>query len=629
MRFMKKMKDKLKCIGKITLALLVPVVIFYLLEWYVHNPWKDIRSDLQLWNIFFFEIVMIILYALIGRLHIALLIETVVFMLYGLANYFVLSFRSQPIMPWDFLSLRTAATVAGDFAYTLSRQAIIVLVSFAVLIVIEILFCRNNLKKTVANFYDGPLKSWAFRIPAIAVAATLMWGYLALLHDEEFVQKELVMYDKLFTPTVMLERDGTAVAFLFELQYIAVDKPQGYDSETTQEMLAEYESEADVGTMTPKNPAVSEKTPNIIVIMDEAFSDPAVLGEFETNEDYMPFVHSLLEGAENTVSGSLHVSVKGGNTANTEFEFLTGHTMAFLPEGSIPYQQYIDGKLPTMASWLKDLGYTTHAVHPYYASGWERDEVYPLMGFEQTAFNTSFPGAYRIRGYISDEAAFTYIINQYREKEAGKPFFCFEVTMQNHSGYTTIHDDFTHNIKVEGVDSVALEQYLSLMQVTDGAIEELVNFFGNQEEPTIIVFFGDHQPTDSVVAPIWKLQGKTASTLTEEENAMRYEVPFFIWANYDIEEDTGVEISTNYLSGLVMETAGLPMPAYQTYLSALRKEIPILTSRYMVTADGYAGSFDNYEDYLEEQESESRKTSEERLLQYRRLQYYMLFDREG
>lgn len=625
---MKSRKDKVKCIGKITLALLVPVVIFYLLEWYVHNPWKDIRFDLQLWNIFFFEMLMIILYALIGRLHIALVIETVVFMIYGLANYFVLAFRAQPIMPWDFLSLGTAATVAGDFTYTLNKQAILVLACFGLLFILILAFCRNNIKRTIETYYDGPLKSWAFRLPAIAVALTLVWGYLSLLHDEEFVTKKLVMYDKLFTPTVMLQRDGTAVAFLFELQYIAVEKPQGYDREEAEDVLAEYATFDVNGGILEGNLTVSEEAPNMIVIMDEAFSDPAVLGEFETNEAYMPFVHSVLEGMENTISGTLHVSVKGGNTANTEFEFLTGNTMAFLPEGSIPYQQYIDGELPTMASWLKQLGYTTQAVHPYNASGWDRDTVYPLLGFEKADFNTSFPGASRVRGYISDAAAFDFVVEKYLEKEEGKPFFCFEVTMQNHSGYTTLYDNFTPNIKVDGVDSLALEQYLSLMQVTDSALEDMIDFFATQKEPTIVVFFGDHQPTDSVVAPIWNLQGKNAGTLTEEENALRYEVPFFIWANYDIDEETGVEISTNYLGGLVFETAGLPMPAYQNYLTALRKKIPVLTSRYMITETGYTGSFENFETHSEEVAPDVVETGEETLLQYKRLQYYMLFDGE-
>ncbi|MBO5165340.1 MAG: sulfatase-like hydrolase/transferase [Lachnospiraceae bacterium] len=623
---MKSMKEQSKRIGKITLALFVPVVIFYLFEWYTHNPWEDIRWDIQLLNIFFFEMVMILLYSLIGRLHVALVLETVVFMIYGLANYFVLSFRSQPIMPWDFLSLGTAATVAGDFSYIVDTQAGIVLALFILLIVLELLFCRNQLKLTLGRLYRGPLKSWAFRAPAAAGTLALLVGFVALLHNEEFVQEEIRMYDKLFTPTVMSERDGTAVAFLLELQYIAVDKPEGYDAEEAAECLAGLAEENVV--LPQEAPMVWTDMPNIVVIMDEAFSDLAVLGEFETNEDYMPFIHSLQAGAQDTVSGTLHVSVKGGNTANTEFEFLTGHTMAFLPEGSIPYQQYIDTEQASLASWLKELGYSTLAVHPYYASGWDRELVYPLIGFEDTAFIDKFSNAGKVRKYVSDGAAFDYIISQYENKEEGKPFFCFEVTMQNHSGYTEVFENFTPDIRVEGAESKSLEQYLSLLKETDSAVEDLLDYFAAQEEETIVVFFGDHQPADSVAEPIWNLQGKTGSELTDAENALRYEVPFFIWANYDIEEQTGIEISANYLSTLVLETAGLPMPAYQTYLAELRGEVPILTSRYMVTSDGYAGVPDGYEAYLEELENVSETEQKNLLTRYRQLQYYLLFDGE-
>ncbi|MBQ9134720.1 MAG: LTA synthase family protein [Lachnospiraceae bacterium] len=623
---MKKMKEQSKRIGKITLALLVPVVIFYLFEWYTHNPWEDIRWDIQLLNIFFFEMVMVLLYSLIGRLHVALVLETLVFMLFGLANYFVLSFRSQPIMPWDFLSLGTAATVAGDFSYIVDTQAGIVLVLFVLLIVVELLFCRNKLKLTLGRLYQGPLKSWAFRAPAAAGTLALLVGFVALLHNEEFVQEEIRMYDKLFTPTVMSERDGTAVAFLLELQYIAVDKPEGYEAEEVAECLALLAEENTV--LQQEVPMEPADMPNIVVIMDEAFSDLAVLGEFETNEDYMPFIHSLQAGAQDTVSGTLHVSVKGGNTANTEFEFLTGHTMAFLPEGSIPYQQYIDTERVSLASWLKDLGYSTLAVHPYYASGWDRELVYPLIGFEDTAFIDKFSNAVKVRKYVGDGAAFDYIISQYENKEEGKPFFCFEVTMQNHSGYTEVFENFTPDIKVEGVESKSLEQYLSLLKETDSAVEDLLDYFAMQEEETIVVFFGDHQPADSVAEPIWNLQGKTGSELTDAENALRYEVPFFIWANYDIEEQNGIEISANYLSALLLETAGLPMPAYQIYLAGLRGEVPILTSRYLVTSDGYAGMPDGYEEYLEELENVSETEQKNLLTRYRQLQYYLLFDGE-
>ncbi len=603
------------------LAFLIPIAIFYLFEWYIHNPWKDIRTDIQLLNIVFFELVMVLLYSLIGRLHIALLLETLVFMIYGLANYFVLSFRGQPILPWDFFSIETAASVAGDFRYELDKQATIVLAGFVVLIVIEICFCRNRLKNTVSRFYQGPFKSWAFRGPMAAVTLTLLLGFVSLLHNEEFVQQELRMYDKLFTPTVMSTRDGTAVAFLLELQYIDVEKPEGYEKEEIEALFAEAAlSDTGVEEQPGENDAIVEKMPNIIVIMDEAFSDPSVLGEFETNMDYMPFIHAMQEGGENAITGNLHVSVLGGNTANSEFEFLTGHSMAFLPQGSVAYQQYIQTEHPSLASYLQGLGYTTMAAHPYYASGWDRDEVYPFLGFEQTFFRERFPNASRIRKYISDEAAFDYIIRRYEEKEEGEPLFFFEVTMQNHSGYTEEYENFTPEVVVEGSDSKSLNQYLSLMKETDTAVEKLVTYFESCEEDTIIVFFGDHQPTDSVVEPIWKLQGKTGSALTEEEIALRYQVPFFIWANFDIEEQQNVEMSINYLGGYMLGVAGIELPAYQAYLETLREQVPVVTAWHMETADGYSGMQEGYPDWLEE-------TGREDMLDiYRKMQYYLLFD---
>lgn len=584
-----------KKILKGILAVAAPAVMFYLFEWYTHDPFADIRWDIQLMNILFFELVMVILYCLIGRLHVALALETGVFMLYGLVNYYVLSFRSQPIQPWDFFSIRTAASVAGNFHYGLDAHALTALIGFGVLIVAEFLFCRNRLQHTVRN--------WMLRIPAAGCAVAALLAFVSLLHNEEFVQQEIRMYDKLFTPTVMSERDGTAVAFLLELQYIDVDRPEEYSGEYARELLAMQ-----------KETQTAEKRPNIIVIMDEAFSDLSVLGDFATNEDYMPFLHKLQEGADNTVTGNLYVSVKGGNTANTEFEFLTGNTMAFLPYGSIPYQQYVNGELPSLASYLAELGYATRAAHPYYASGWERETVYPLLGFEQADFIDSFAYARKLRKYVSDESAFSYIIDSYGEKEEGTPLFFFEVTMQNHSGYSEDFDNFTPEITATDCGSESLDRYLSLIRETDRALEELIGYFSEQEEDTMIVFFGDHQPADYVVEPLWNALGKNGAELTEEEQAKRYEVPFLIWANFEIEEAQDVEISANYLSGYALRAAGLPLSAYEQYLETLRKEVPVLSEKTLITRDGYAGQPDAYEGDL--------------LKDYRILQYYLMFDRE-
>ena len=104
--------------------------------------------------------------------------------------------------------------------------------------------------------------------------------------------------------------------------------------------------------------------------------------------------------------------------------------MAFLPAGSIPYQQYITKNTPSMASYLKSLGYETYAMHPYYASGWNRDKIYPLLGFDSFYSSTDFYGSTYERGYIDDSSCVDKIIETYEKKDAGTPAFIFNVTMQ-------------------------------------------------------------------------------------------------------------------------------------------------------------------------------------------------------
>lgn len=325
----------------------------------------------------------------------------------------------------------------------------------------------------------------------------------------------------------------------------------------------------------------------------------------------MPFTHSLMDGADNTISGWLNVSVLGGNTANTEFEYLTGNTMAFLPAGSIPYQQYITGETPSMASHLASLGYKTVAMHPYKATGWDRDKVYPFLGFQEAYFLPDYKNPVLVRDYVSDKSDYDKIIESYEQKEEGQPLFLFNVTMQNHSSYTESFANFQPDIKVEGTESAALNNYLSLMKLSDEALQDLIAYFEGQDEETIIVFFGDHQPTNSVVEPVWKLNGKRNSTLTEEEVSRRYKVPFLIWANYEIDEEQDVETSANYLGTKTLEAAGLPMPAYFSYLAAFSQEVPVISANHVDLQDG---TFTNAED------------QESLLSQYKGYQYYQLFD---
>ena len=475
----------------------------------------------------------------------------------------------------------------------------------------------DGLVSTVGQLMDGR----EVEVPVYEFKTGEIGGYTKMVQNDTFI-REFGLYDKLFTPTVMSRRCGNTVAFLMEMEYLIVEKPAGYSA--SKEADKYQQAAGDDALQAALADPESVNRPNIIVIMNEAFSDLSVLGELVTNEDYMPFIRSLQQGAENTVTGYANVSVLGGNTANSEFEFLTGGSMAFLPQGSVVYQQYLKQEMPNLVSYLKDLGYSTVAMHPYNASGWERDRVYPMMGFDEFISLKNFGMARRLRKYVTDEACYDRIIDLYEKKDENEPLFVFNVTMQNHSSYTEQFDNFTPGIEAEGINSDALNMYLSLMKESDRAFEELVNYFAEAEEDTIILFFGDHQPTSYVSNPVFRANGIDPNNLTDEQNMLKYKVPYVLWSNFDMKGDVaeatgsqGIsvagETSLNYLALDVLEASGLPLPASMNSLEEVRGEYPVVTAIGVVDKEG---------NLLE------AKECAEGLRAYQSQLYYLLFDYE-
>ena len=602
-----KKNDILKKAGSsiITLLLVIlpPAACFYLMEWYSHNPFMVVRPWAQFFNIVLFLLVTIVLFLLTGKLKTAHRIVYGVAMIYGIANSYVVRFRTNPIVPWDIFSWKTAASVADNYNFMPDTRMVVVTLVFLVAIALF-----HFIKVKVTRFVF-----WKRLIPAALVAVVLSL-FAGTLQQESF-QNSHRLYNKLFTPVYMTDVDGMAVTFVMNLAYMSIDKPEHYSDSEAQAVLDSYGAG---GAMTEDtDPAAKDDTqkdeelPNIIVMMNESFSDLSVLGDFETNEDYMPFINSLEQGAENTVTGMLNVSVCGGNTANTEFEFLTGNTMAFLPQGSIPYQQYINGDLKALPDYLKTLGYQTIATHPYNAGGWERDTVYPMLGFNESVFKDEYVNPQYVRQYISDESCVDKIIEFYENKETDKPLFVFNVTMQNHGGYQDQYGNFTPDISVKDSTNFSLQQYLSLVKLSDSALESLISYFKDADEKTVIVFFGDHQPSDAVASTVLAKNGMSWNHLTEEQQKLRYQVPYVVWANYDIDEETGADTSANYLAAEVLERAGVPLDEYRSYLMHLKTEYPVISAVRTVKADG----------------SEVRGSDEKDEMDiYRKLQYYELFD---
>ena len=580
---------------------IVPIISFYLMEAFEHNALAEVRQEAQWFNILIFELIAWTLYLLIGRMTTALRIELALALAFGLTNHYVMAFRSTPFVPWDLLSVRTAASVAQNYDFTPTPRMIVVTVLFVLLMV------------AVRVLRKVPRIKLPIRLGSAVLCGLALCLFVNTLQQETFQNKHY-LYPFLFTPAYMTKVNGMAVTFAMDLAYVAVDKPEGYSAEEAQKTLEQYGNTDNVfaddeeNTNDSKNrgeDANNKDLPNIIVIMDEAFSDLAVVGDLETNEDYMPFMHKMQQGADHTITGYAQVSVCGGNTANSEFEFLTGNTMSFLPSGSIPYQQYITKDTPSLASYLASLGYETYAQHPYYASGWNREKVYPLLGFEHLNFIDDYANKTYVRKYVSDDADMQHIIDTYENKEDGKPAFIFNVTMQNHGGYTDAFSDLSEDVHATNYNSEVLDRYLSLIRLTDQSLEKLVDYFSNVDEKTVIVFFGDHQPSDTVAAQVQDSMLLPGESVPDEQLRKRYQVPYLVWANYDIDGATQQNTSLNYLSAEVLKAAGVPTDAYQNFLLDLQKSYPVMSA---------AGRTD------------SSDADENMLNTYKKLQYYNLFE---
>lgn len=558
---------------------LLPILLFVLLESYEHNPFADIKPKAIWLNIALFELLAWILFFLSKSAATATRILSAIAMVFGLVNHYVMEFRSTPFVPWDIFSIQTAASVVDNYDFTPPMRVVIVTLVFLILIVSGG-YIRLKLSM-----------KWKYSLLCSLILSLGFVGFSLKLQDDAFQSKN-GLYPFLFTPAHMTKVNGMAVTFTMDMAYIKVDKPSGYRAIDAQNLLQ------DMGYEHEQMMANTKMLPNVIVIMDEAFSDLAVLGEVNASQDYMPFIHSLMQGADNTVTGYLYVSVCGGNTANTEYEFLTGNSMRTLPTGSIPYQQYIKKEIPSVASALKELGYTTCAMHPYNSTGWNRNKVYPWMGFEQCIFLKDLQQVEKLRTYASDAYDFAQIIRIYEEKPENQPLFLFNVTMQNHGSYYDVYDNFTPDIEVEGKYSIALQQYLSLIKQTDLDFQELLSYFSKQNDPTVVIFFGDHQPADAVAKHI-------KNEATEEEK--RYQVPYVIWANYDILEKTNQDMSANFLASYALEAAGIPLTDYQQFLLDVQDLCPIYSA-------------------VEIKKENENEESKYLIENYEKLQYYRLMD---
>ncbi len=586
------------------LFVLTPLVAYYIMQTFSAYDLSSFADQLICvqgpLNLLIYTLILLAFYLVTNRTKYAALLTVLVTYILGLANYFVWNFRGSPIVAADLASLKTATNVASNYNYSLGLDAVwatVLLVSFvAVLLSLD----------TVKGLH---IKKRIILLLVTALLTTGTWG--VFFHTS--LMKKLNVSVSVWMPERDYAQNGSALSFLLTWTYYIVEKPSGYSEQAAEEITKGYVSDSvsddissdDTASDNDSNNGISKASvkPNIIAIMNESFSDLAVDTDIETTEDYMPFIHNL---TENTVKGHLYVSVLGGNTANSEFEFQTGNSISFFPARSIPYNSYVKTKTGSLTWTLEDQGYVGNkAIHPYYGDGWNRETVYPLLGFKDFITQDDFHNNTYVREFISDETDFNRLISEYEEqrKTNSDPFYEFTVTMQNHGGYAGTHGLVNEKLQVTTPANVndQVTQYLNLIRLSDEAFENLTKYFEKIDEPTVIVMFGDHQPgfTDSVYD---ELMGQSTTKLDIEDTSKMYQVPYVIWANYDIEEEN-LDMSANYLSSYLLNLTGSKMTGYNKYLLNLMKKVPVLSAICYIGDDGVvhaSGEESEYSDLIKD-----------------------------
>ena len=328
--------------------------------------------------------------------------------------------------------------------------------------------------------------------------------------------------------------------------------------------------------------------PNIIIVQSEAFWDVNKLGvSFDHNP--IPVFEKL---KKESIHGEAYVPVFGGGTSNTEYEILTGLTMKnFSSDWYMVYPNEIKSPTVSLASILKNQGYVTEGVHPYMSWYYNRIEVYKHFGFDRLKTIEYMNGYDNIGVFASDDYVTDMIIDSLAASK--EPLFSFVVTMQNHGPYGNVRfkqDEFDIAVKDKLSDSsrYLLANYTQGIHLSDRALGRLVEHLKTLDEPTILMFFGDHLPMLGEDYQVYREVGYVGkeSTETLQKDMRIMAVPYIIWRNY---ADTSISLPTmnlSYVPSVLLSEAGVEMPDYMKVLYMLREDMPLYLRGHGYDAGG-------------------------------------------
>lgn len=547
-------------------------------------------------------------YFVTERLWPGCIISYVALCILNIANFYKTMFRDEPLKMSDLSLVSEMENITQNYELKLS-----------VGIVVGVLIAA-----TAVVFVIKHLKPNKIKLPVKIIGAMTTLCCMILSYNFIYTNKQL--YENIPTFAVefhdsdMTKHHGALYSFMISAQASTYKMPDKYSDEKVEKILAQHSSAQVVE---------KEEKINVIAIMGEAFFDVTRGGVVQFENGINPYENYERIKKEGYF-GKLIVPGFGGSTESSEFEFLTGVNQ-FLLDSSMPtaYKTYITQPAYSLVRYFKEEGYRAIAIHPGYGWFYNRNSVYPNLGFDdfinREDMGDNLPQIY---GYVEDEFTTGQIINAYLrnyEQNPDMPYFNFTVTIQNHGPYPD-HDLGREMIYVRP-DNLSdenyhiINNYLNGIKATDKLLGDVCEFAQSREEPVAVLFFGDHLPYLDENIKCFDALGYDISHKTEDGIESKYKVEYLMWSNDaakkvikssvgQVKKGKGPEISANFLASELLDYLGAEKPAFFEFVSSVRESVNVISPHYYKSGD--------------EKSLDPDSNAAEILEKYKLLQYYNL-----
>lgn len=510
------------------------------------------------------------LYCIFNHLFLAISLSNLLMIIVGIANYYKMLVVGEPIYPSDTSMLTQMDDIIGYVKEILSPMLLFGLILIIVILVLISIYTRKGTKLSL-------------KYRAIGLILSCLYIGSTFYYDKTFMNPivtSTVNFSK-WNQLSNYQQNGFLFGFITNLQNDLMIKNENYNESNIQQIIDYYTQKA----KDYNEGIASSQKPNMMVIVSESLSDPTVFNQLNFSEDPLPNLRSYMETYS---SGHFLSPFKGNRTANVEFEFLLGFTNSLLLEGTVPFQQALSQKseIPSIISYFNQLNYASTAIHPNNAAFYKRSSVYPAIGFNQFMSIDKMKNPEYIDSgkYVSDE----YVFNQMYQtlEQSQEPAFIYGLTMQNH--IAIFDEKFGPNtITVtdsNGVENKEMETYAEGLKQTDVALKDFITKIENYDEPTIVIFFGDHLINFS--SPIHADHGYIDKDSNAETAKMFFETPLLIMSNQEgFKIENLDDISPIFIAPVILKELQLPMTPFYMFLLDVYEQFSVLHNNFKLDSN--------------------------------------------